>query len=99
MKFYIFIIAIILFIACVEGEPEVSKRQMRQINKLVEYKLDSFKAAQQMLCYEQVLITANIKADSVINIFETDADIDTLNRPQRPIKPEKPEVVIPDFEE
>jgi hypothetical protein len=99
MKFNIFIIVIILFTACTQGEPEISKRQMRQIDKLVGYKLDSFQKAQQAICYEQVLVIAKIKADSVISIFENEAEIDTLNRPKKPIKPAKPEVVIPVFEE
>lgn len=99
MKVKIIIIAVVLFTACNQAEPEINLRQMRQIDKLVEYKLDSFTKAQQAICYEQVLEVAKIKADSVISIFETDATIDTLNRPDKPLKPEKPEVVIPDFDE
>lgn len=97
MKFNIFIIITILLTACTQGEAEINKRQMRQIDKLVEYKLDSFQKAQQAICYENVLITAQIRVDSVIAIFEKEAETDTLNRPKRPVKPEKPEVVIPDF--
>ncbi len=93
------IFSIIFLSACVQGEPEISKRQMRQINKLVEYKLDSFKKAEQTVCYNEVVTLARIKADSVISIFETEAKIDTLNRPEKPIKPAKPEVTIPEFED
>ena len=99
MKFYILIIATVLLAACTQGEPQISKRQMRQIDKLVEYKLDSFQQAQQQICYEKVLEIASVKADSVITIFEMEAKVDTLNRPNKPTRPDKPEVVIPEFEE
>jgi PleD family two-component response regulator len=99
MKIKIIIIAVVLSTACNQAEPEISKRQIRQMDKLVEYKLDSFAKARQAICYEQVLEIAKIKADSVISIFETAATIDTLNRPDKPLKPEKPEVTIPAFED
>lgn len=98
---YIFywILFIVLMTSCVQGEPELNKRQQRQIRKLVEYKVDSMKRAQQRICYGSVLVAARPKADSIISAFEYDALNEALDKPEKPNKPEKPKVEIPEFKE
>jgi hypothetical protein len=98
MKLHTIIIGLFLLTACVQGEAELNKRQARQIQKMVEYKVDSFRIAQEAICYQTVLAVAKPKADSVILSFQIAASSDTLNRPERPKKPEKPKVKIPIFE-
>lgn len=99
MKIYHIIISFLLLTACVQGEPELNKRQARMIQKMVEYKVDSFRIAQEAICYQAVLTAAKPKADSIIMVFQMEALSDTLNRPERPKKPEKPKVEIPTFED
>jgi hypothetical protein len=86
-------------ISCVQGEAELNKRQARLIQKMVEYKVDSFRIAQEAICYQTVLAAAQPKADSIISIFQLEALNDTINRPQRPKKPAKPKVEIPVFKD
>jgi|GEM_PF-1886790 starvation-inducible outer membrane lipoprotein len=99
MKIHAIIISLFLLTACVQGEPELNKRQARQIQKMVEYKVDSFRIAQEAVCYQTVLVVAKPKADSIILSFQMEASNDTLNRPERPNKPKKPKVEIPVFED
>lgn len=99
MKLYHIIISLLLLTACVQGEAELNKRQARMIQKMVEYKVDSFRITQEAICYQMVLATAKPKADSVILSFQMEALSDTINRPERPKKPEKPKVEIPVFKD
>lgn len=96
---YIFILATIIFVSCTQGEPEINKRQQRQIQKMVEYKVDSMRKAQQGICYETVLTAAKPKADSIIMEFEYEVINEELDKPEKPNKPEKPKVEIPVFED
>lgn len=100
MKYTFYLIfAIIFLISCVQGEPELNKRQKRQIQKMVEYKVDSLQKEQQKICYQAVLAAARPKADSIIMEFEYEAINEELDKPEKPNKPEKPKVEIPEFEE
>ena len=92
MKLYWIIIGCLILTACVQGEPELNKRQARLIQKMVEYKVDSFRNAQNDICYKQALNAAIPKVDSVILVFEMEALSDTVNRPEKPKKPAKPKV-------
>jgi hypothetical protein len=94
-----YIISLLLLTACVQGEAELNKRQARMIQKMVEYKVDSFRIAQEAICYQTVLAVAKPKADSIILSFQMAASSDTINRPERPKKPKKPTVKIPVFED
>ena len=99
MKYIFFLIfTLILFVNCTQGEPEINKRQQRQIQKMVEYKVDSLQKAQQKICYKSVLEVAKPKADSIIMSFEYEAINEELDKPEKPEKPEKPAIEIPNFE-
>ncbi|MGB1120633.1 MAG: hypothetical protein ACPG3Z_01465 [Saprospiraceae bacterium] len=98
-RIFYLIFAISFLISCVQGEPELNKRQARQIQKMIEYKVDSLQKAQQKICYQMVLAVAKPKADSIIMEFEYEAINEALDKPQKPDKPEKPKVEIPEFEE
>lgn len=99
MKLYYIFISLFLLTACVQGEAELNKRQARLIQKMVEYKVDSFRIAQEAICYQTVLAAAKPKADSIILSFQLEASNDEIDRPQRPKKPAKPKVEIPVFKD
>lgn len=84
--------------SCVQGEPEINGRQQRQIQKMLEYKVDSLRKAQEKVCYNDVLKAAIPKADSIIMQFEYEALNEELDMPEKPDKPEMPKVEIPVFE-
>lgn len=88
-----------LVTACTKEEAKISKRQQAQINRIVEYKVDSIRKAQQAICYKFVLQTAKPMADSIILGFEYEAINEALDNPEKPQKPEKPEVEIPVFDD
>ena len=101
MKLFYFsltVAAALLWCGCTRSEPQISKRHNLQIERMVEYKLDSFRRAQQAVCYENALKIAEIEAARIISEFETAAAQDTSARPDRPERPAKPDVKIPDFE-
>lgn len=96
----LFICTSLLFImACTQEEGKINKRQRLQIQRVVEYKIDSVRKAQQAICYESVLKIAKPKADSIILAFEYEAINEELDKPDKPLKPKKPEVEIPVFED
>lgn len=99
MKHLLFIIFTATFLtSCVQGEPEINSRQQRQIQKMLEYKVDSLRKAQEKVCYNEVLKAAIPKADSIIMQFEYEALNEALDMPDKPDKPEMPKVEIPVFE-
>lgn len=96
--FSLSVAAALLWVGCTRSEPQISKRHNLQIERMVEYKLDSFRRAQQTICYQNALKLAEVEAARIIAEFETAAARDTSARPDRPKRPAKPEVKIPDFE-
>ena len=99
MKNLLYILFVVgLITSCVQGEPEINRRQQRQIQKMLEYKVDSLRKEQEKVCYSAVLKAAIPKADSIITQFEYEAMNEELETPEKPEKPEKPEVQIPKFE-
>ncbi len=98
MKLYFILFVGLFLFACTQGEPQINKRQKMQIQRMVEYKVDSLRLAHQIICYEAVLEAAIPKADSIISTFENANSDNIMNRPQKPKKPAKPKVDIPAFE-
>lgn len=82
---------ICLFSAC-EKPPLYTREEL--IQRTLQERLEEYEQLLMTRCQEKALERAELLIDSIL-IEEARANIDTINRPAKPIKPEAPERQLP----
>ena len=98
-KYLLFLLLVGVFVSCTVGEPELNPKQNREITNRVRAKVDSFSRQQWKICFENAANAARPAVDSIIASFDARIPSDSIKAPGKPLKPNKPSVEIPTFEE
>jgi hypothetical protein len=82
---HIILLSILLMVACKE---RVSQEQL--IESAVEIRLSQWREEQIKMCRDQALVKAEEYVDSVLVAISLETKLDTISKPEKPMKPPKP---------
>jgi hypothetical protein len=83
---YILLVSyLLLFQACTK---EVTQEEL--IKSAVEIKLKQWRESQFATCRDKVLVKAQDYVDSLLLVTSLETKLDTIPKPEKPIKPDKP---------
>ncbi len=82
--------AILIFFLSITPACTERVTQEDLIQRAIQIKLDQWKLDQLAHCREEALTKAEAFVDSVLLVTSLDTKLDTIPKPTKPVKPEKP---------
>lgn len=89
MRSSIIIVAILSVLGIQSCQKEPPKKATHLIEKALNQKIESFKENKRKECYETIYTDAEILVDSII---AQQLNLDTIDFPNKPIKPNSPRI-------
>lgn len=89
MRSNIIIVAILFVLGIQSCQMEPPKKATLLIEKALSQKIESFKESKRKECYETIYTDAEILVDSII---AQQLNLDTIDFPNKPIKPNSPRI-------